>query len=105
MLENEVEMTKIKTKEELPPDVLAFFESQVDLSDSRYWPDKNLPTWAIYGGRIYKLPQKKFTRISMDGGALMMLSSDGSLYVLFLGSYNHYECCYEQAPYKNRDSG
>ncbi len=80
-------LVTVQSKEDLPADVLRFFETQVDFLKRNFFPEPHGKF--SYGGRCFKLDPLSFCEIDMDGGALVFFSSDGCVYYLFLGSYNY----------------
>ena len=79
-------LVTVDSKEDLPTDVLKFFETQADLGE-RYFPKPSASGY-WYGGRCFKMQASSFCEINMDGGALLFFSTNHWVYVLFLGAYN-----------------
>jgi hypothetical protein len=78
-------LVAVDSKEDLPTDVLKFFESQADLGE-RYFPRPSA-LGIHYGGRCFKMQASSFCEINMDGGALLFFSTNHWVYVLFLGAF------------------
>ena len=79
-------LVAVVSKEDLPNDVLKFFETQADLGE-RYFPKPSYLGFR-YGGRCFKMRAASFCEISMDGSALLFFSINHWVYILFMGSYD-----------------